>query len=617
MKNKNGFTLAEVLVVVVLLAVIALITVPSVMKILNSNKDKQYEEYEKVLKDNLKIYAIDHSEELFVNGNSSVGVSYDELLQANPDINVGDCTNIKLKIENNSGKYNYNVCMACEKDEQTGEYKRIIGENCDSDVVIDTVAPNITMLEVQSGYYKLNGKIAITATLNEEVTGELPKLNVKVGSTIKTLTGIKDNKQISYDYTVNSGENGSLEIISIVGGSLVDKVGNKFNNVLPTISGGPVIIDTIKPTCSITNNNSLLTITQEDNNINPNGYAWSIDSYSNINTKQANESKTYYAWVKDLSGNVNSCSLNVDLLPALFGNGSDGVGLFTTDTVWYAPIEDTSMIVKEFETLTISEGVTVSAGNRNAGMIIRVKGDCIINGTLANNLSSKTLLESDNVDFSSYPKEMLTTLAGNGGSGGSSMGPSPSGIGYFGGSGGSGMAGRFYGGGYSGGGAGQTDRYDWNAGGNGGSAANITTAVSNIFIGGSGHGGAGQYGGGGGDGCSDYTGGSGPGGKGMGGYSWLSGGGAGNIGGGVVILYVGGNLTINGTINCAGGNGGASGTGSMGLAGGGAGGGRIYLVHNGTITNNGTLNVAGGTGANNGGAGTTNIVTYAEYKINN
>lgn len=334
--------------------------------------------------------------------------------------------------------------------------------------------------------------------------------------------------------------------------------------------------------------------------------------------------------------------------PKLFGDGSDGVGLFTADTTWEAETEDTGMIVKNFESLTISEGVTVSAGNRNCGMIVRVKGDCTIAGSLVNKMSPKTILDSDGVDFSIYPASMLNGTAGNGGDGGTCNSTTDSyGLTYKGASGGSGMTGRFYGGGWSGGGAsGIAYRNSGNGYGAGsragGSSAGITTAVSNIFVGSTN---AGQYGGGGGWYYSSYTGYNGTGGNGAGGAGTTLGGGAGNYGGGVIILLVGGNLIITGTIDCSGSNGGAGGDASKvpsdltvkygGLGGGGGGGGRIFICHKGTISNNGTLNVNGGaagadgdggsypTGGNygtNGSAGiagsigTTAVKTYKQYK---
>lgn len=325
--------------------------------------------------------------------------------------------------------------------------------------------------------------------------------------------------------------------------------------------------------------------------------------------------------------------------PKLFGDGSDGVGLFTANTTWLADTEDTGMIVKNFESLIISEGVTISAGNRNCGMIIRVKGDCTIAGTLVNKLCPKIILNSDNVDFSVYPRSMLNGVAGDGGTGGT---PGNQTAGVF--APASAMKGRFYGGGIGSGGWGGAPA--WLSGNygvlgeRGGDTCNLTTAVADSAMFVAGYSTTCAAHGGGGSGCSYW--GTGTGGSGAGGSAPVcnttarngsGGGGAGNYGGGVIILFVGGNLTITGTIDCSGSAGGAGGTNSdkttdyPGHGGGGGGGGRIFICHKGTLSNTGTLNVSAGAGGaagvssdgtayagTAGTAGTIDIKTLDEYK---
>lgn len=335
-------------------------------------------------------------------------------------------------------------------------------------------------------------------------------------------------------------------------------------------------------------------------------------------------------------------------VPNIFGDGSDGAFTASSDTAWSADTEDTGMIVKNFTSLVIPAGVTVSAGNRNCGMIIRVAGDCTIAGTLRNRMSPKTLLPEDNVDFSAWPLSMLEGVAGAGGAGGAGGGEGTT----AGGAGGAGMTGRFYGGGWSGGGGGAGSP-NAGSGGRGGSAASITTemADTDLFKGGAGvthgSGNAGAAGGGGSGAAYGATvlsgaGGGSPGENGhpgdvsqsVGGYGVGGSGGAGNIGGGVVILLVGGNLTVSGAIDCTGGNGGNGARGetygyyayAYGAGAGGGGGGRIFVCHKGALNNTGTLDVSGGaagtagtgsepaTPALDGSIGTTAVKTWAEYK---
>lgn len=331
-------------------------------------------------------------------------------------------------------------------------------------------------------------------------------------------------------------------------------------------------------------------------------------------------------------------------IPSIFGDGSNAGATISQAVTWSAETEDTGFIEKNFTTLTVTETGSISAGNRNAGMIIRVQGDCTIAGSIINQMSPKTILDSDGVDFTAkYPLSMLNNTTGSGGAGGNGGRASNNSTT---GTGGAGMAGRFYGGGYSGGGGGGAY-----SGAAGGSSTNITTAISSIFVGGAAPsktnvaGNPGSYGGGGGGGASGYSsygsGGSGAGGTGgRGGSYGGGGGGAGNYGGGVIILLVGGNLTITGTIDCsgctggtggaAGGGVGAGGYGGAGGGGGGGGGGYIFICHRGDISNTGTLNVNGGAGGSTGsysssypnsagtagsagGIGSTAVKTYEKY----
>lgn len=297
-----------------------------------------------------------------------------------------------------------------------------------------------------------------------------------------------------------------------------------------------------------------------------------------------------------------SSSLNPDTLT--FGTGELGEVTYDTDQEWTCG-EDTGLIVKDFETLTINEGVTVKAGTRNRGMVIRVLGDCNIHGTLCNNMAPKILTNMNSLDWTLYPQAVLSATAGAGGDGGAGGDAASA----DGGNGGTGMLGRFYGGGYGGGGGGGS-YYDTSEDGtsydayNGGNATDITTEIENIFIGGSDLFPEGSYGGGG-AGYGSW-GSNGPGSAGNNATSYGGGsGGNGNYGGGVIILMVGGNLTISGTgnINSDGLPGGQGGGGSKngqyhqnGGGGGGGGGGIIYICHAGYYSNHGSISCQGGAG---------------------
>lgn len=133
MKNKKGFTLIELILVIVLMSAVALITLPNIFDMLNSSNEKKYIEFEKILVQNLKLYNIDHKEELwdFDLNNEEKTIPYDQienglqpLLSSNQDINIDNCsvTSGGLKIIRNGNQYNYSVCMLCLEDNENYNY---------------------------------------------------------------------------------------------------------------------------------------------------------------------------------------------------------------------------------------------------------------------------------------------------------------------------------------------------------------------------------------------------------------------------------------------------------------------------------------------------------------
>lgn len=321
-------------------------------------------------------------------------------------------------------------------------------------------------------------------------------------------------------------------------------------------------------------------------------------------------------------------------VPSIFGNGSDGDAVISGTVTLPVPVPHQSIIEKHYKSLYINAGAILRAAAHNAGLIIRVQGDCIIHGTIdQSGLSPKTNPQNTYP----YPAQLICGDGGRGGSGGSNSAQS-----NYGGTYGSGMLKRAYGGGYGGGGGGGTTATS--VGSNtkpaaaGGSSAGNTIAVSSLFIGGLGARVAyspardatnGTYGGGAGGGADGSgsdpipsaggNGGDGAGANGGNGSGVYGGGagGAGNYGGGVVLLFVGGNLTIDGSIKCNGLNGGNGGScdssagarGCGGGSGGGGGGGAIYIYHKGVYANAGVLNVNGGS-AGTPGEGYANSSSY-------
>jgi len=313
--------------------------------------------------------------------------------------------------------------------------------------------------------------------------------------------------------------------------------------------------------------------------------------------------------------------------------------------VTYPSTTDGDAIVKQYSSITIDAGDTVTVQNRCKGLILYCQGDCTINGTLtmtakgagpgapaspvpSNGLRWVWLKDgaSDgpfsspdfplaalgsaaspltNPDAFGSPAAVAVVSVKTGGAGNNTPGsgdqPWGAETGRVGGTTTNGTGGGGSGAGYSGGGNGG-DGNCWAGGGGGGGASaggfgNAGAAASGTA---GGDGGSGPEGGrvGGGGGAGSPPGGGGPDadGDGENGTAGV---------GGLLCLFVGGNLTVGpaGVISSHGSAGGnAAPPGGGGNAGGGAGsgGGRIIIVHAGTYTNNGTVACNGGAGGGGG-----------------
>lgn len=299
---------------------------------------------------------------------------------------------------------------------------------------------------------------------------------------------------------------------------------------------------------------------------------------------------------------------------------------------------DGDMVVKQYTSMTLNSGDTLTTDQPCRGVMILVQGDCTINGTIdlrnmvpyANPTSSggsdgnavdsnglrfpfltssgsssltaaNTLLNGCGNDARSVIANFRTlssngdvlTLVRQGASGGAQR--TSTGSGNAGSNGSTGQSGGGGGGGYYGGtgnsGAGSYGSC-WGGGSGGGGMDNSGTATDATAW-------AGPGGDGSGSGSLSAQGGAGhPAGT-SGSTSILPNAGDGYAGGGALILIVGGDLTIgaSGVINCS-----ALTLPGGQIAGGGghAGGGNIILAYRGTYTNNGTVTVQGGQATNTG-----------------
>jgi hypothetical protein len=297
------------------------------------------------------------------------------------------------------------------------------------------------------------------------------------------------------------------------------------------------------------------------------------------------------------------------------GNGSDGV-LSTSGNVSLTSTTDGDAVVKQYQSLTVNSGHTLTVSNRCKGLHIYIQGDLVLNGTIsmtargasasnANQIVSQKRLWNGifsleeyqilNNLYSSFQDITISSSSANGGNSVTKIGS------YAHGNNGSNGTSLFQcGGGGSGAAYGNTATGQSGRGGNstffsGGSGSggvmvnsSSLTSLQGSDVGGSGSAGLSSYSGFGGGGGAGNPGGSGQG----------TGSSAGSSGtGGQLIIMVGGQISGNGVIESKGSNGGGGYSG-----GGGSGGGCIVVLFK-SQNFSGSVVSTGGSGGGSTGIG--------------
>lgn len=299
-----------------------------------------------------------------------------------------------------------------------------------------------------------------------------------------------------------------------------------------------------------------------------------------------------------------------------FGTGEDGDLTVTEDT----PLDvilDEGQIIKQYNNLTITETGVLHPANRCNGMVLLVKGDLTVDGTIHVNKCAPLL--NPNEDMAVQEQHIALCGAHTGGNAGNA-GNASGGDAYRKGSPGVGGTGFALGGGYGAGSAGVGTgsgnsapgaNYTVYDGGDGDPRPPLGTSMpypsANRADASYGAGGYSYY-----SSRAQAYGGSGPGGSGaIAGYNFIT---DRNIsvtgvngeayGGGLLCIFVQGKVRINGVISSDGGDGalGNSFNSAFVGGGGGGGGGIVLLVHTGDFVNAGSVRANGGK-AGAGGAG--------------
>lgn len=184
MKKRNGFTLLELLAVIIVLAIIALIAVPTVIGIINKVKEKAYDKQVQVIEEAARTWSVTNKDKLpytpsptkFILGLDrliSDGLLANNIKNPKTGKNMAGCVLITYNSEGNNHNYNYHNL----NDDSDYTCKQVYGDiNIDGEVNIDDynllksmLDNNVEMTELQ----KANGDLDLNGIVNKQDLGFL------------------------------------------------------------------------------------------------------------------------------------------------------------------------------------------------------------------------------------------------------------------------------------------------------------------------------------------------------------------------------------------------------------------------------------------------------------
>ncbi len=130
--NKKGFTLVEMIVVVILIGVIAIVAVPAVLKTMNKQDNERYDTHMKLVKQALDLYEIRYKGDFDNSSDYSIyRINYQKLLDNDLLKENGlKCSGYIDLTKKKNNNYAYKYYLTC-KDDKTHE---ILGEDGNKNV---------------------------------------------------------------------------------------------------------------------------------------------------------------------------------------------------------------------------------------------------------------------------------------------------------------------------------------------------------------------------------------------------------------------------------------------------------------------------------------------------
>ena len=201
MKNKKGFTLVELLVVITIIGVITVLALPGVQKIQNRNRNKKYEAYADTIESASKLYTDSYADDMFgMQGSGCAIITYDDLkgksLIKDYEADGVSCDYGRtfVKVERVGEKYKYSVSLECKKDGKEVYTTTPEVESCLGGSSGDKEIPMIDVTWVQVGPHDdVETGVPDNGWSNEK------DVTIKISA----LSGLIDNISIRYGWSMD------------------------------------------------------------------------------------------------------------------------------------------------------------------------------------------------------------------------------------------------------------------------------------------------------------------------------------------------------------------------------------------------------------------------------
>ncbi len=198
MKKRNGFTLVELLVVVVILGIVTGLSIPLIRNIQNNNEKKEYKTYMDTLKYSAKLYVDSYGEDLFGRHKSGCAIiPYKDLVEKGllKDITIDGVScgseDTYVKVVKLDGKYGYATSIGC-------------GTVENGTVKINTTLSNIgeTVNNAECDY-----DASMKLNVNPSPSNQINFKRRKIKLSISSQTGISNNMKVYYGFSYANDSN--------------------------------------------------------------------------------------------------------------------------------------------------------------------------------------------------------------------------------------------------------------------------------------------------------------------------------------------------------------------------------------------------------------------------